>query len=169
MNRTLSFTPLTLASAPLLHGLYQDTPGYFQLLGGHVPSVGEVERDVETAQHDPRRHLELLLSPQGELIGSVDYKTDYPEPGDLTINLLLIRQGEQGRGWGKLAARQLERRYAPSKRRVLASVLGDNPRGARFWERLGYRFALDARPAMTWYAKELTPPAARHRGLLAGA
>ncbi|SEJ57729.1 Acetyltransferase (GNAT) family protein [Deinococcus reticulitermitis] len=169
MNRTLSFTPLTLISAPLLHGLYQDTPGYFQLLGGHVPTLGEVERDIETAHHDRRRHLELLHDPQGRLVGSVDYKTDYPDPGDLTINLLLIREDQQGRGWGKVAARQLERRYAPSKRRVLASVLGDNPRGAHFWERLGYRFALDARPAMTWYAKELTPPASRRTNLLAGA
>ena len=55
---------------------------------------------------------------------------------------------------------QLEARLPPGTRRVLASVLGDNPRGARFWERLGYTFELDARPSMVWYAKRLGMPLA---------
>ena len=52
----------------------------------------------------------------------------------------------------------LEARLPPGTTRVLASVLGNNPRGARFWERQGYTFALDARPVMTWYAKAVAVP-----------
>ena len=166
MKRSLSFTPALPHHAPILHRLYQDTPGYFDLLGGEVPTPGEVQRDLLTAAEDPHRQLELIHGPGGELIGSVDYKTEYPGPGDLTINLLLIREECQGQGWGAEAVRQLEARHARRNRRILASVLGDNLRGARFWQRLGYHFALDARPAMTWYAKDLTAPPAARRSLL---
>ncbi|PNY81003.1 GNAT family N-acetyltransferase [Deinococcus koreensis] len=154
-------TPLALHHAPLLHALYTATPGYFALLGTRVPSLSDVQRDVEIALLDPRRHLELLHDDQGELIGSLDSKVDYPEAGDLTINLLLIREDHQSRGLGKQAVRHLERRVPARTTRVLASVLGDNPRGARFWERLGYAFTLDARPAMTWYAKSVNQLARR--------
>lgn len=166
MKRSLSFTPALPHHAPILHQLYQDTPGYFALLGGEVPTLGEVQRDLLTVAEDPHRQLELIHEPGGELVGSVDYKTEYPDPGDLTINLLLIREACQSQGWGAEAARQLEERHARRNRRILASVLGDNVRGARFWQGLGYRFALDARPAMTWYAKDLGPSSATRRPLL---
>lgn len=148
-------TPLALHHAPLLHALYAAAPGYFALLGTRVPTPAEVTRDVEIALLDPRRRLELLHDDAGEFVGSLDYKLDYPEDGDLTINLLLIREDRQSQGLGERAVRDLEGRLSPRTGRVLASVLGDNPRGARFWERQGFAFALDARPVMTWYAKPL--------------
>jgi GNAT superfamily N-acetyltransferase len=149
----LNATPLALHHAPLLHMLYTAAPGYFALLGTRVPSLKEVERDVEIALLDPRRRLELLHDHDGQLVGSLDYKLDYPQEGDLTINLLLIREDRQSQRLGEAAVRHLEGRLPPGIQRVLASVLGDNPRGARFWERLGFAFTVDARPVMTWYAK----------------
>lgn len=154
----MNVTPLALHHAPLLHALYEGTPGYFRLLGTAVPTPQEVRRDVEIALGDPRRRLELLNDESGELVGSLDYKLDFPEPGQVTLNLLLIREGRQSQRLGEQAVRDLEARLPRGTTRVLAGVLGDNPRGARFWERLGYRFSLDARPVMTWYAKDLVPP-----------
>lgn len=151
-------TPLALHHAPLLHTLYTATPGYFALLGTATPSASDVQRDLEIALLDPRRRLELLHDDHGQLVGSLDYKVDYPQDGDVTINLLLICEACQSRGLGREAIAGLERRLPPGTTRVLASVLGDNPRGARFWERLGYSFSLDARPAMTWYAKRVQIP-----------
>ncbi|MDV6374301.1 GNAT family N-acetyltransferase [Deinococcus arenicola] len=151
----MNSTPLALHHAPLLHMLYNAAPGYFALLGSPVPSLSEVERDVEIALLDPRRRLELLHDARGELVGSLDYKLDYPQPHDLTVNLLLIREDRQSQRLGEAAMRDLEDRSPPHITRILASVLGDNPRGARFWERLGYAFTVDARPVMTWYAKSL--------------
>lgn len=153
---TLNVTPLALHHAPLLHRLYQSAPGYFDLISTRVPSASEVLRDVEIALLDPRRSLELVYDDQGELIGSLDCKRDYPETGDLTINLLLIREDRQSQGLGEQVVRHLETHAPPGTTRILASVLGDNPRGARFWERLGYSFTLDARPVMSWYAKPLS-------------
>ncbi|WP_221089650.1 GNAT family N-acetyltransferase [Deinococcus aquaedulcis] len=161
----MNVTPLALHHAPLLHQLYAASPGYFELLSTRLPTLSEVQRDVEVALLDPRRSLELLLDERGEVIGSLDCKRDFPESGDLTINLLLIREDRQSQGWGRRAVRHLEGRVPPGTTRILASVLGDNPRGARFWERLGFTFTLDARPVMTWYARPVgtrppTPPVA---------
>jgi hypothetical protein len=38
---------------------------------------------------------------------------------------------------------------------MLAGIYGDNPGAVRFWQRLGYQFAVDARPVLSWYAKTL--------------
>lgn len=149
----LKFQQVALHHAPLLHQLYLDTPSYFEVLGNKVPSLLEVSRDVETALFDPRRRLELVYA-GSELLGYVDYKLDFPQAGDVTINLLLIRGPRQGQGWGERCVRELEQRLSGSKR-LLAGVFGERPRVVRFWEKQGFAFATDARPVMTWYAKPL--------------
>jgi len=85
----------------------------------------------------------------------LDYKLDYPDPGDATVNLLLVRGGLQSRGIGGACALDLESRLRGRARRLLASIYGENPRARRFWENLGYVFAIDARPILDWYAKQL--------------
>ncbi len=200
--QSLALHPVALQHAPLLHDLYLRTPDYFSLLGTRPPSLGEVERDVQTALFDPRRCLELIYQGAevpGEQVGSLDYKLNFPEPGDVTINLLLIRGDLQSSGLGQQVVRLLEARLqatrtsapadpgpqtsdvqvqqaqgdhtqapdleplnlatGPAPPRLLASVLGENPRAVAFWQRLGFSFATDARPVMTWYAKPLGSPA----------
>src|SRR5690606_4661799 len=118
-----------------------------------------------------RRHAELVLVEDGAaasaepaivdplsgrlVVGYLDYKLDYPERGDATVNLLLVLPSLQSRGIGAACARDLERRLAGRSRRMLASIYGDNPRARRFWERLGFSFAIDAKPHLDWYAKTL--------------
>lgn len=89
------------------------------------------------------------------IAGYLDYKLDYPDPGDATVNLLLVRGGLQSRGIGGACALDLEARLRGRARRLLASIYGENPRARRFWENLGYVFAIDARPILDWYAKQL--------------
>lgn len=177
----MKFQSLALQHAPLLHQLYLDTPDYFALLGNRPPSLGEVEHDVQTALFDPRRCLELIYldadaaadqaTPAPQPIGSLDYKLDFPEKGDVTINLLMIRGDLQSSGLGQQVVRRLESRLHQARLgqaaspdgaadgshtpRLLASVLGENPRAVAFWQRLGFSFATDARPVMSWYAKPL--------------
>lgn len=166
----LTAQPLALPDAPVLHRLYRATPQYFEILGTPIPSVGEVRREVELALLDPRRRLEVLFESDPdapgrapEPVGALDYKLHYPSRGDVTINLLLIAEHCQGRRLGSRALHALEERLPGGVRRVLASVLGNNERGARFWQRHGYSFAIDARPVMTWYAKDVHVPLAHPR------
>lgn len=165
----------SLEDAGLVHELYAATPAYFDIISIPVPTTQEVATDLATAIADPRRHIELVLL-EGEeeralgkargcqtdpvtslpIGGYLDYKLDYPEEGDATVNLLLIRDQLQSSGVGSACALDLERRLQGRVTRLLASIYGENPRAKTFWERLGYRFAIDAKPLLEWYAKDLT-------------
>ncbi|GHG07316.1 hypothetical protein GCM10017783_19860 [Deinococcus piscis] len=152
-----------LGDAQALYRVYRDSPDYFQMLGTEIPTAAEVELELGLALMDPRRHVELIEH-GGQVVGVLDWKEAYPEPQDVTVNLLLLTPGQRGTGLGSRVMWDLESRLPPSTARLMASVLGENPAGARFWERLGYRFAVDARPVMTWYAKPLDPPTGEHPG-----
>lgn len=161
--------------AHLVQAVYGHTPGYFQIISTPIPTLAEVRTDLATAISDPRRHLELILlephwavadgypstaEPVDPLTGKrvagyLDYKLDYPEKGDATVNLLLVLPWLQSHGIGAACARDLEWRLQGNARRMLASIYGSNPRARNFWERLGYTFAIDARPILDWYAKIL--------------
>ncbi|MEX2542589.1 MAG: GNAT family N-acetyltransferase [Trueperaceae bacterium] len=164
--------PADVRDAPLVHAIYLETPGYFDIISIPVPTLAEVETELQTAGRDARRQVELVFAPadlplagwhlrdphQGRpVVGYLDYKLDYPEAGDATVNLMLVHGGLQSKGVGKSCAADLEVRLRQrgTVRRVLASIYGQNPRAERFWRSLGYRFAIDAKPILDWYAKEL--------------
>ena len=171
-----------LSDAAIVHELYRSTPGYFEIISIPVPSLEEVRTDLATNVGDPRRYVELvLLEPDAvpgaaeaadrpaplldpvsglEVAGYLDYKLDYPDPGDATVNLLLVLPWLQSKGVGAACERDLERRLRGRAGRLLASIYGNNPRARSFWERLGYRFAIDAKPILDWYAKDLRAQAA---------
>ena len=146
----------TVSDAEHVFNLYCGAPRYFELLSAPLPTLPEVERELEAAAQDPKRCVELLLDGDGDrMVGYLDYKLDYPEPGDVTVNLLLIPEVLQSRGYGRRSIGLLEAGLQGRARRILASVYGSNLRAKRFWRSLGYRFAIDARPILEWYAKEL--------------
>lgn len=144
--------PARLADSPLVHRLYSCAPEYFEMLGTPCPTPADVETELGLALMDERRHVELLEI-GGECVGLLDWKAHYPNQADVTVNLVLIDAAQRGRGLGRKVIRGLEARLPQGTERVLASVLGHNPVAARFWEQLGYVFAVDARPVMSWYAK----------------
>lgn len=164
--------PAGIGDAPLVHGIYLETPGYFQVISIPVPTLSEVETDLAIAMRDPRRRVELVFAPEGlelpgwhlmdavndrPVVGYLDYKVDYPDPGDATVNLLLVHSQVQSHGIGRNCILDLEGRLRQEGRvhRLLASIYGQNPRAERFWRGLGYSFAIDAKPILDWYAKEL--------------
>lgn len=145
----------------VLHRLYTQSQRYFEIIASPMPLSVDVEHELETALGDPRRHLEFIsMEGTPEPVGYVDLTFDYPQLGDVTINLLLIGEPWQSTGVGSWVARDLEARLQagvlrPGRvKRVLAGIYGDNPGAVRFWERLGYAFAIDARPVLSWYAKD---------------
>lgn len=161
-----------ILDAPLVHATYLGTPGYFDIISIPVPTLAEVETELATAARDARRQVELVYPPPGlelpdwevvdqaagrPVVGYLDYKLDYPEEGDATVNLLLVHGKLQSRSVGKHCATDLEARLRRrgNVRRMLASIYGQNPRAERFWRSLGYTFAIDAKPILDWYAKEL--------------
>lgn len=160
--------PATVEDAALVHALYVATPAYFDIISIPIPTTDEVRTDLETAARDARRYTELVLldvddaydgpldPASGRFVaGYLDYKLDYPERHDATVNLLLIHRSLQSRGLGRRTVGDLERRLQGRAHRILASIYGQNTRAKRFWQSLGYHFAIDAKPILDWYAKEI--------------
>jgi len=148
--------PVSTADAACVFDIYCGAPSYFDVISIPMPSLSEVERELEAALSDPKRCAELVsVEPTGEVVGYLDYKLDYPEEGDATVNLLLIPEALQNRGYGRSCVADLEARLKGKVKRILASIYGQNPRAERFWRSLGYSFAIDAKPILEWYAKEL--------------
>lgn len=146
--------PATFQDAERVYRIYCGAPKYFDILSAPLPTLPEVERELEAAAQDPKRCTELLLE-GNDAVGFLDYKLDYPDLGDATVNLILIPEALQNRGYGRRAMTLLEQNLQGRSKRVLASIYGSNARAKRFWRSLGYRFAIDARPILEWYAKEL--------------
>jgi ribosomal protein S18 acetylase RimI-like enzyme len=159
------------ADAGLVHRLYHATPEYFDIISIPVPTLDEVQTELAAADRDDRRRVELVLERErpplddaeafrdpvtgAYVVAYLDYKLDYPEAGDATVNLLLVHGALHDRGIGRRAIRGLEHRLRGRVTRVLASIYGRNPAARRFWQGLGYTFAIDARPVLDWYAKTL--------------
>lgn len=166
---SISVRPAGPGDAELIHELYAAAPGYFEILSIPLPSATEVRTELVTAAADPRRRTEVVLVDEvpstatpcrdpvtgAWVAGYLDLTLDYLEPGDATVNLLLIRADLQGLGLGSACMRDVESRLRGRVTRVLASIYGRNPRAERFWRSLGYAFAIDAAPVLEWYAKRL--------------
>ena len=169
----LHLRPAGADDAGVVHALYLATPAYFEAIGKPVPTSSEVRTDLMLAERDERRRVVLAVLDDpteavqlpagvphdagsgGPVVAYVDYKLDYPDVGDATVNLLLVHGALHSRGYGAAIVAALEERMRGGVRRVLASIYGSNPRAKRFCERLGYRFAIDARPVLEWYGKRL--------------
>jgi len=152
-TQTLSLRPVDPAHAPLLHGLFLRSPGYFALIGMEPPSLEDVLRDLHTLEKDPRRRAFLLFLEE-EAVGYLDYKLHYPEEGDATLSLLLIREDRQGQGLGQRALRHLMAHLAGVER-LYAVVYGQNPRAKDFFLKEGFRHVKDGGPAVSWYVRAL--------------
>lgn len=157
--------------AELVHGLYRAAPGYFEAISIPMPSLDEVRTELAAAAADERRRIDLVLledppagarpdldPDSGLWVGAyLDVTLHYPQAHDATVNLLLVRDDCQRCGVGTTCMRDLEARLDGTASRLLASIYGQNPRAKRFWRSLGYHFAIDAKPVLEWYAKELGP------------
>lgn len=155
--------------AELVQELYLRTPGYFEIISIPQPVFTETQVELSLALADGRRHVEIVTAQAGRArgwdlldpvtgrlaVGLLDYKLDYPGDGDATVNLILIPADLQGNGFGSETVRMLEERLRGRCRRLLAAIYGQNIRAQRFWMSLGYHFAIDAKPNLDWYAKEL--------------
>jgi ribosomal protein S18 acetylase RimI-like enzyme len=139
-----------------LHQLYASSHRYFEIIAAPLPTIEDVTRELDTALSNPRRWLELYTL-EGEVVAYLDTTLDYPKRGDATVNLLLVAEQKQHLGLGSQIMQRLEARLNSKAQRILAGVFGHNPGAVRFWERLGYHFAIDARPVLSWYAKDLEP------------
>jgi len=153
-TREVLLQPVSADDAPLIQQVYQASPKHFERIAMEVPTLADVEREVEAILADPNRRAYLILNAEGP-VGYLDYKLHYPDKNDAIITLILIAEPFRGKGYGKLAVADLEAMLYHRVERLFAAVYGDNPSAVAFWKRLGYRFLKDGAPSVSWYYKRL--------------
>ena len=82
----------------------------------------------------------LMLITRGddaEPIGIVEYRAGWPVRGWTTIELIALKEGERGWGYGSEAVKILEERHKGA--RLLAQIDPRNGLALYFWLRMGYR------------------------------
>ncbi len=80
-----------------------------------------------------------VYNPIGQLVGFVTSPPDYPSVGDWYIGVMVLAPEERGMGLGEGLYRAFEVWAGEQGAiRILLSVVDDNPRGQRFWERMGF-------------------------------
>jgi hypothetical protein len=92
----------------------------------------------------------------GWVVAYLDYKLDYPEPGDATVNLLLVHDALRDRGIGRTRGAATSRRRLTGSREARCSPASTAAtRGPALLGGAGvYRFAIDARPVVEWYGED---------------
>src|SRR3712207_6143438 len=90
--------------------------------------------------YDPSRMIFLgVYSPTGRLVGVLTTPPGYPDAGSWYLGLMVLDPDARGQGLGEEVYRAFEAWVASQGgERILLVVADDNPRGRRFWERMGF-------------------------------
>ena len=82
--------------------IYLKNDYYFSKISDNPPSISNVEEDVEVIPNGVQKNQKnyRLISFNDEILGVVDYLTDYPEKNTVLIGLLIIKNDKQKQGLG---------------------------------------------------------------------
>jgi GNAT superfamily N-acetyltransferase len=150
---SLDFIPASVDHAAAVHDLYTRCPAYIDLIGGGMPTLTDITRELETLTPDPRRQALLLLQ-DNQVVGFLDYKLAYPDLHSATISLLLIDEALQNQGLGQQAIAQLEGLIKGRVETLYAAVYGNNHKARMFWQHRGFSHIRDGGPTVSWYRKD---------------
>ncbi|MGV9403446.1 N-acetyltransferase family protein [Streptomyces sp. NPDC003667] len=146
------FEPLVIGAdrdlpAPLLTELtaLHASNREFHALSGEFPDPDDIRAEqVAAALADELAQpgAEVLLArSEGRLVAVAITLARHPDPAepDPWIGLLMVSGAEQGKGYGRRVATDVEERFrAAGRRAVCLAVLEGNTRALAFWTALGY-------------------------------
>jgi GNAT superfamily N-acetyltransferase len=80
---------------------------------------------------------------EGEIVGYVVYQTRrdefFPERTEVYVRQFFIERDQRGRGLGSAAFKLLRETRFPTGSRITLEVLATNPKGFKFWSRVGFQ------------------------------
>ncbi len=164
-----AYTTRLLAPPDLgaLQSLFERGADYFEIVTGAPPAADEAPRAFvagppQKSVNDKR--VIGIFAADDTLVGVLDALTDWPEPGEWTMGMLLLDPAHRHRGLGRGTLDAYERWAATEgARRVRTAVVAQHAEGVAFLERAGYERistlenydAGGARPTVLFFAKVL--------------
>lgn len=112
----ISLAPLSVQDhAAALQAVYQATPHFWEMYGLLATPAGQAARDLQEAAQTPNRYILGIIrrinpddaAAGGELIGTVDFRLNWPDRGVAYIGMLMVAEPYQRQGVGLQAWRLL--------------------------------------------------------------
>ena len=122
--------------------IYLKNDYYFSKISDASQNISNIEEDIETIPDGVRKNQKnyRLISFNDEILGVVDYLTDYPEKDTILIGLLIIKNDKQKQGLGTKIFRYLENSFKNKNfLKIRIGVLVDNQIGLSFWKKQNFK------------------------------
>ena len=122
--------------------VYLENNYYFSKISDDPPSISNVEEDIEVIPNGVQKNQKnyRLISFNDEILGVVDFLSDYPEKDTILIGLFIIKNDKQKQGLGTKIFRYLEKSFKNKKfLKIRIGVLVDNEIGLSFWKKQNFK------------------------------
>ena len=122
--------------------VYLENNYYFSKISDNPPSISNVEEDIEVIPNGVQKNQKnyRLISFNDEILGVVDFLSDYPEKDTILIGLFIIKNDKQKQGLGTKIFRYLEKLFRNKKfLKIRIGVLVDNEIGLSFWKKQNFK------------------------------
>ena len=122
--------------------VYLKNDYYFSKISDNPPSISNVEEDIEAIPNGVQKNQKnySLISFNDEILGVVDFLSDYPEKDTILIGLFIIKNDKQKQGLGTKIFRYLEKSFKNKKfLKIRIGVLANNEIGLSFWKKQNFK------------------------------
>ena len=122
--------------------VYLENNYYFSKISDNPPSISNVEEDIEVIPNGVQKNQKnyRLISFNDEILGVVDFLTDYPEKDIILIGFFITKNDKQKQGLGTRIFRYLENLFKDKKfLKIRIGVLVDNEIGLSFWKKQNFK------------------------------
>ena len=122
--------------------IYLKNDYYFSKISDASQNISNIEEDIEAIPNGVQKNQKnyRLISFNNEILGVVDYLTDYPEKDTILIGLFIIKNDKQKQGLGTKIFRYLENSFKNKNfLKIRIGVLVDNQIGLSFWKKQNFK------------------------------
>ena len=122
--------------------IYLKNNYYFSKISDTSQNISNVEEDIEVIPNGVQKNQKnyRLISFNDEILGVVDFLTDYPEKDIILIGFFIIKNDKQKQGLGTRIFRYLENLFKDKKfLKIRIGVLVDNEIGLSFWKKQNFK------------------------------
>ena len=122
--------------------IYLKNNYYFSKISDASQNISNIEEDIETIPDGVHKNQKnyKLISFNDEILGVVDYLTDYPEKNTILIGFFIIKNDKQKQGLGTKIFGYLEKSFKNKKfLKIRIGVLVDNQIGLSFWKKQNFK------------------------------
>ena len=122
--------------------VYLENNYYFSKISNTSQNISNVEEDIEAIPNGVQKNQKnyRLISFNDEILGVVDFLSDYPEKDTILIGLFIIKNDKQKQGLGTKIFRYLEKSFKNKKfLKIRIGVLVDNEIGLSFWKKQNFK------------------------------